>query len=127
MSTDTHADGDMTYLSSNSVTPGGEELRNTRGVEASFRQTESRTQTGTARSPEQSRSMSFQACADYAQGYSHDDSIVLVLNERVLAPPLRCAASRVSNAATGFKCGAKTHLDLLGLDRVRRNDPARRS
>ena len=52
MSTNIYIDGDKAYLSSNSVTPGGEELRNTRGVEASFRQTESRTQTGTARSPE---------------------------------------------------------------------------
>ena len=86
---------DATYLSSDSVTPSGEQLGDTCRVEASLCQAECCPQTGAASTP---------ICTHLSQllrphdagptrprraGHSHDDGIVLVLDERVLAERLR--------------------------------------
>ena len=84
-----------THLCSDGVTPSGEEFRDTRRVEASLRQAECCPQTGTTSTPMCTHLSQLVRPCDAGPtrprraGHSHDDGIVLVLDERVLAERLR--------------------------------------
>ena len=76
---------DATYLSSDSVTPSGEQLGDTCRVEASLGQTESCSETGTTSTPGQSCGVSDET-RHCSWEYSHNDGVVFVFNERILPP-----------------------------------------
>ena len=83
-------DPNKTHLCSDGVTPSGEEFRDTCRIEASLCQAECCPQTGAASSPGRAHGSVRGATrrASDSRADSHDDGVVLVLDERVLAERL---------------------------------------